>query len=397
MRLASRLSGVLLAVLTGPLAAQVQGHVDLGMGGAPLAGSGVASLWAVAPAFRWEPARFRIDGNGEYRDFGAAGHAWSGAASLSWFVPAGRTLLFEANGAGEGRQNPGLPGAVTWDAGARLHLRSTTTGAWLGLRGGRDRLGALERWEVGLWRNLGPLSLQLQGQRTSGGLLTGSGASPIADTLARPDTNSGQTRVRITTDFGMWVGWSLGRLQLRGGLGLRVGQAEPANSGTLADTPLSVATARYNWWTAEGTYWLSDRVGFTGTIGTQPPNPSLFVSGGQFMRLSIRVALDRRGERAALEAPAAPEGLKVRRSGIEVEFALPVPLASRVELMGDFTDWQPVALERGADGKWRTRLPVSPGVHYLDVRYDGSEWRAPPGARVVRDEFGKESGVILIE
>ncbi|HTO73762.1 MAG TPA: glycogen-binding domain-containing protein, partial [Gemmatimonadales bacterium] len=180
-------------------------------------------------------------------------------------------------------------------------------------------------------------------------------------------------------------------------LGWRVGQAEPARSGSLADIPLSVASSRYNWWSAEGTYWVSDRVGLTGTVGNQPPNPSLYVSGGQFMRLSVRVALDRRGERPAVETATTAAGLRLRRSGGAVEFALAAPIASRVELMGDFTDWQPVELTRGADGLWRSRLPVAPGVHYLNVRYDGLAWQPPPGTRVVRDDFGKESGAILVE
>jgi len=395
MRRLARWMGTLLCASAAPLAAQVEGHLDLGMGGASLLGAGMTSLWAVAPEFRWQPAQFRLDGSGEYRDFGTAGRTYAGATSVSWFAALGRPLLVELNGAAEGRRDPGGPGATSWDAGARLHLRSATTGGWVGLRAGQDRLGALNRWEAGLWRTMGRLSLQLQGKRTVGGLLTGASLSPTEDTLARPDS-SGQTRLRVTTDFGAWLSWDGGRVQLRGGLGWRVGQMEPAN-GSLADGTGTASGGRYNWWSAEGTYWLSDRVGFTGTVGTQPPNPSLYVAAQRFMRLSIRVALNQHHTRSEPTLETERTDFQFRRSGGLVEFSVRAPLAARVELMADCTDWQPVELIREGDGNWRVRIPAAPGIHYVNLRFDGGSWQAPASTRVIRDEFGKETGVVLVD
>jgi hypothetical protein len=72
-------------------------------------------------------------------------------------------------------------------------------------------------------------------------------------------------------------------------------------------------------------------------------------------------------------------------------------MATKVELMGDFTEWQPVEMARQSATRWRVRLAAEPGVHYLNVRYDGGGWQSPPGVSVIQDEFGKESGVLVID
>jgi hypothetical protein len=67
-----------------------------------------------------------------------------------------------------------------------------------------------------------------------------------------------------------------------------------------------------------------------------------------------------------------------------------------VELMGDFTDWQPVAMvQRGRD-LWEALVPVAPGVHQLDVRVDNGKWLPPPGTPTMRDGFNGEVGVLVI-
>jgi hypothetical protein len=242
---------------------------------------------------------------------------------------------------------------------------------------------------------MGRVSLQVQGRRTAGGVLSAGPPAGTADTLARNDT-TGQTSVRIITDLGAWLSWDAGRLQLRGGIGWRSGQREPA-TGSLADQAPSAASRRYNWWSAEGTYWLNEQVGLTGTVGVQPPNPSLFVAGERFMRLSVRIALNRHGARPMSNPDAAASDFRFRRSGQLVEFAVRAPLANRVELMGDCTDWQPVDLIRQSDGEWRVRIAAAPGIHYLNLRFDGGGWQPPASTRVIQDEFGKETGVVLID
>ena len=63
--------------------------------------------------------------------------------------------------------------------------------------------------------------------------------------------------------------------------------------------------------------------------------------------------------------------------------------------MGDFTDWEPVALRR-ADGRWTLELALAPGVHRLNVRVDGGEWRVPPSLTGVDDGFGGRVGLLVV-
>jgi hypothetical protein len=69
----------------------------------------------------------------------------------------------------------------------------------------------------------------------------------------------------------------------------------------------------------------------------------------------------------------------------------------RVEVMGDFTDWRPVDMQLMGPGRWQLRLPILPGLHHLNVRYDGGPWQPPPGTGVVADEFDQLTGVLVVE
>jgi hypothetical protein len=72
------------------------------------------------------------------------------------------------------------------------------------------------------------------------------------------------------------------------------------------------------------------------------------------------------------------------------------PGAREVEIAGDFTDWKPVPLARGADGWWSVARALPPGVRQLAVRADGGAWLPPPGLAVTRDEFGEAVGILVV-
>ena len=70
--------------------------------------------------------------------------------------------------------------------------------------------------------------------------------------------------------------------------------------------------------------------------------------------------------------------------------------AQNVEIMGDFTDWEPVRLARKSDGVWEVTIPIPPGIHHLNVRLDGGDWVVPSGATFTKDEFGGFVGNIVV-
>lgn len=69
--------------------------------------------------------------------------------------------------------------------------------------------------------------------------------------------------------------------------------------------------------------------------------------------------------------------------------------AARVELIADFTQWQPVALERVGDA-WRLEQSIAPGPHRVAVRIDGGEWIVPVNLPRVEDDLGGAVGLITV-
>jgi 1,4-alpha-glucan branching enzyme len=79
-----------------------------------------------------------------------------------------------------------------------------------------------------------------------------------------------------------------------------------------------------------------------------------------------------------------------------VRFTVSAPDAGLVEIAGDFTDWQPVALARGSPGMWEGVLHISRGIHRIAVRVDGGPWTAPAGTRRVVDDYDGEVGILVV-
>ena len=99
--------------------------------------------------------------------------------------------------------------------------------------------------------------------------------------------------------------------------------------------------------------------------------------------------LRRNARPGAFSALLNPDGTRTLR--------VVVPGARRVELMGDFTDWVPVALVPGPGNTWAFEVFLAPGVHRVNLRVDGGEWLVPPGLAAARDEFGGEVGLLVVQ
>jgi hypothetical protein len=64
--------------------------------------------------------------------------------------------------------------------------------------------------------------------------------------------------------------------------------------------------------------------------------------------------------------------------------------------MGDFTDWQPCPLEPDGEGRWTLPVALSPGVHHLNIRFNGGDWTVPAGTVAVDDGFGGRVGMFVV-
>jgi hypothetical protein len=97
--------------------------------------------------------------------------------------------------------------------------------------------------------------------------------------------------------------------------------------------------------------------------------------------------------------PAAPHVVDYgpwTEAGRTVHFSIRAPRAHRVVLLGDFTGWQPVPMQR--DGKsWTATLTLEPGVYHFGFQVD-DRWTVPkdaPGITV--DGWGRTNASIVIE
>ncbi len=399
---------LLLALLvTGahPAVAQIEALVDIGVRDGPVGGGGTRSHWAIAPSLRYERARLRLTAEGEYRDFGRLGHGLSGAFDGSWFVRIGGPLRGEITTAIRATGGGPTSSAMLWNGGGRVHLAGPTAGLWLGSQAGGGTKSPSFQWDAAAWRRIGNLTFQVQGsQLTLIDRVLREGVAP--DTLTpRPDTLY-HDQARITTDVAAWLRWTPPRTEVAVALGRRYGISEVA--GVIGGVPgdgsgsgLRSSIGRQTtstWWMLEGTYWLAARWGLTASVGRRPPDNQLRTPGGRFLQFSLRTAVGRGGRTPSARAPAAQREFRVQRiEGEMVELQLVALGTSRVELRGDFTDWRPVEMENRGGGRWRLRQLISIGVHNLSVRYDGGPWVPPPATSVVTDEFGDETGVVVVD
>jgi hypothetical protein len=202
------------------------------------------------------------------------------------------------------------------------------------------------------------------------------------------------------TSFADMIGvarWLSGRLEAAGFLGVR-GLSQGGGRGVYAEATVLYALARGLTLYAGGGRYPSDPL--RGSIAGRYVSAGLrFAAGGggapRHRPPSLQLAT--MGARPETAGHLAGATLVVVAGTDSVRLVRVVSAeAQRVELMGDFTDWEPVALVRIGADTWEIRLPVSPGVHRLNVRIDGGPWLVPAGTRLEHTEFGGAVGVVVI-
>lgn len=72
------------------------------------------------------------------------------------------------------------------------------------------------------------------------------------------------------------------------------------------------------------------------------------------------------------------------------------PAARRVEVMGDFTDWEAVELIRSGS-TFERRMPVGSGTHRIAIRIDGGAWRPAANTPAVDDDLGGRVGLLVVD
>lgn len=149
------------------------------------------------------------------------------------------------------------------------------------------------------------------------------------------------------------------------------------------------------WASADMTAWMSSHSALVMSIGRTLDDVVRGVPRTRFASIALRISAwphigvpkRARGVGPRVSAERSGDG----RQRLDVLVAN----ATRVELMADFTDWNPVVLER-IDGVWRLERAVTPGLHRIALRIDGGDWVAPANLPHATDDLGGVVGLITI-
>jgi hypothetical protein len=90
----------------------------------------------------------------------------------------------------------------------------------------------------------------------------------------------------------------------------------------------------------------------------------------------------------------------IAASARPMRFALVAPGAVTVQLVGDFNEWNPVALpmRRTGDGStWVVEVGLAPGRYTYAFVVDGRLARDPSAAQAAGDDFGVPNSVLLVK
>lgn len=333
-----------------------------------------ASAFSFTPELRVERPSGSLDVSANLSRF--EGGTWSLQGRVNgsvWSRPFGPVRL-ELGGQGSASRYDSELTTGNLVGTLRLHLGGPTAGAWVG-------------GEVGpAWDGIASVSvrnLDLGGWFSRSGLMAVGSVTPTAldDALRYTDVQG--------------VGrYQTGVVELSTFVGLRA-WGRPAQQGD--DT----------WGGVNALAWISPRVALTVGAGSYPADFAQGFPAGRYVTAGVRVATRRPTERQAiadLEPRLAPPlaravvpAFETRRdeSG-RVLVKVRAPGAGRVELMGDFTEWTPVAFRPVADGWWVISLPIPPGSYRMNLRINGGTWGVPPGLPVLQDEFGGMVAVLTV-
>lgn len=373
-RAATHVARFALASVLVPLSAQAQrvsSSIDIGGSSMRYADSISTNGPALSPSIWAEWARTSLAASGTYSHF-SGGWSSQGAVSGSVFTPSAGMLVGELAGSAGGSAHADDSRTGQLLAIGRLHAMGATHGAWIGAGAGRT-------WDGSLWRTV--LASEAGAWLNRSGLSVVGSIAPmrVDDSIKYVDTQLSSR-------------WVSPKLELGASVGVRGGAHVPAIGGT-----------GNGWGSVAVVAWLVPQIGLVLDAGTYPVDLTQGFPGGRFATLSVRLRTAPRHESRATATDDAARGTAVSSFTVQPgsrtgEAAIRVRAAGAraVEVMGDFTAWQPAAMRPAGDGSWFLMVPAGSGAHQLNIRVDHGAWQVPPGLPVVTDEFGGSFGLLVI-
>ena len=398
--------------------AQPVHRVALDAAVATLAQRGQPEVSAPTLAALWD-----VDGSrGALRASGAATLAsadrWAAQAVLagSLFLDEGR---WELGGVGSALRFRGVSPAGNVVLLARRRMARVGWGVWGGAGGGfvsrADIRAPIVAGELGGWWRSGgrTLSLAATAQRarldslgamrpgvpslpgpaaTPGAPTTLSGAGGVVGTVARA-LAAGGGRPLAALELTGSAEWRHRRGELAATLGVR---RAPAQFDRVRGLALGTAV-----------WWAHPRAGVVLSGGEQFGDPLRGMPAVRHLSIGLRWRIAPAPTSLAAPRPTAASavGSRAGSEGVVAELAggpsgarrlrVHAPGARQVEVRGDWTDWQPVALERHG-GHWELGAALPPGTRRLAVRLDGGAWQLPANLPAADDDFGSQVALLVV-
>jgi AMP-activated protein kinase-like protein len=361
------LAGILVtAAASGPAAAQ-QWQLDLGASRVRYDTAAATGSVYLTPTFEWSgPLVYAaLTGTATRTE----GSQWSGEgrgalAAMLPLRPGSNSLRLQLAGAGGGTSTGTGYRSATAEGGATLHWSSRRGGVWAGV-------GAASAWAStpGTWI---------------------SAFQPTAGAWIRPGV--------VTLS----AGWSPFRLegwwfnQVDGRLTAVTGPFEAEVYAGWRGAPAASGVKSANWAGGNVAWWATRWLAVTGSGGSYPSDLLQGLPRGRYVAVGLRLSTRHRYPLplASNSQIALFQSLgHAAESGV---FRFRVPGASRVDVVGDWTGWEPMPLERGPDGSWVMRAKLSPGTYRFSLVADGDRWVLPEGYDGVDDGYGDKVSIIVI-
>ena len=388
-RLAAPASLALTALVVAAAHAQVVGTLGAGAGNVTYDDTPRMSVVSLTPGVVFEGERTNVSAVGAFTRF--EGGIWSAqaiAAGSRFTEPRG-PLRGELSAQFETNSHRATFRTAQVVAQGRAHLVGAgDRGLWLGAGGGyawrSPASGSVIRADAGAWAHLWDATARLTASHNS--VETGTRTVMASLNMEALSATALDTSISIATvryvDAEASVAWARGRVALDAAAGRRLVQG-----GT-----------RTNTWLLGGSVALTERLALVAAAGTSAFDIAQGLPGGRYATIALRVTTRPGG---ALEmhsrSRATAHDLETwREEDGTVLLVVHAPRARRVELMGDFTDWRPVVMQREADGHFAARVRLPAGSYRINVRVDGGTWMAPPGTTPVADEYNGAAGLLVI-
>jgi hypothetical protein len=357
-----------------PLHAQFTATADGGFGAIEYEGFLGSTAVTLTPGLRLDARSFSLAAQGNWVLYESGHTLVQGAAAAAWLTPVLGRVRGEISGFGGVATYTDAPASGYGLFRGRVHLADRTAGFWVGGGMGQSYAGAIDvetsEISIGAWL----VSRELT---ATGSLTRGAAADSAYVDLAA----SGR--------------WRRGQFELNGLAAARLASAFD-DEGLFGELQARLTLTRA----------LAAQVG----AGSYPIDPLRGAVAGRWISAGVRVSLW--SGRSAVQAPDerlratvrlpslipadAPE-LRLAAAAFGVRaLTIHAPGAASIELAGDFTDWQPVQLQRAGRDTWRLELALAPGIYRLNVRVDGGRWSVPRGATPQADEFGSVVGLVVV-